>query len=70
VEHVFGEQKKRMGDETLRTIGRQRANFLDRNAKSHRQYEAGNVSAQMTFKGDTAQNPKQFSIKSSLNTKF
>ncbi|MDR1385779.1 MAG: transposase, partial [Planctomycetaceae bacterium] len=27
VEHVFGEQKKRMGDETLRTIGGQRVKF-------------------------------------------
>jgi hypothetical protein len=27
VEHVFGEQKKRMGDETLRTIDGQRARF-------------------------------------------
>ncbi|MDR1268176.1 MAG: hypothetical protein LBK82_01500 [Planctomycetaceae bacterium] len=27
VEHVFGEQKKRMDDETLRTIGGKRAAF-------------------------------------------
>ncbi|MDR1269422.1 MAG: IS5/IS1182 family transposase, partial [Planctomycetaceae bacterium] len=27
IEHVFGEQKKRMGDETLRTIGGKRAAF-------------------------------------------
>ncbi|MDR1962627.1 MAG: transposase [Planctomycetaceae bacterium] len=27
IEHIFGAQKKRMGDETLRTIGRKKARF-------------------------------------------